>query len=318
MKILIGYDGSTCAGAAIDDLRRAGLPPQSEALVVCVADGGVPSPDELSQEAESDASWRSKLKGAEKLAQKAGNKIASYFPGWTVSAEGMWGAPAQILLDTAEWWHPDLIVVGSHGRSAVARLFLGSISLELVHKAPCSVRVTRACRAPTRSGPVRIIIASDGSIEAEAVVASVAARSWPEKTEVQIISAVQTLVPATTTALEADTFMQEPAYTVICEIDERERNRLHAVCEAGIDVLRRAGLITTSSVLDGDPRDIILASADLANPDVIFLGARGLGRVERLLLGSVSNHIVSHARCTIEVVRKTKVKGADSGGALAE
>jgi nucleotide-binding universal stress UspA family protein len=318
MKILIGYDGSTCADAAIDDLRRAGFPPQSEALVVCVADGNVPAPDELTPEAESDASWRSKLEGAEHLAQKAGNKIASYFPRWTVSAEGLWGSPAQILLDTAEWWHPDLIVIGSHGRSPVARLFLGSVSLELVHKAPCSVRVARTCGAPTRSGPVRIIIGSDGSTEAEAVVVAVAARSWPEKTEVQIISAVQTLVPATTTALEANTFMQEPAYTVICEIDERERNRLHAVCEAGADVLRSAGLITTCSVLDGDPRDIVLAGADLGNTDTIFLGARGLGRVERLLLGSVSTHIVSHARCTVEVVRSTREEAADSGGALAE
>src|SRR4029077_6528186 len=136
MKILIGYDGSTGADLAIEDLRRAGLPPQSEALVGCVADGNVPSPDELTQEAESDASWRSKLEGAEKLAQKAGNKIASYFPQWTVSAEGLWGSQAQILLDTAECWQPDLIVVGSHGRSPVARLFLGSVSLELIHKAP--------------------------------------------------------------------------------------------------------------------------------------------------------------------------------------
>jgi nucleotide-binding universal stress UspA family protein len=318
MKILIGYDGSACADAAIDDLRRAGLPLQSEALVVCVADGTVPAPDELTPEAESDSSWRSKLEGAEKLAQKAGNKIASYFSRWTVSAEGLWGSPAQILLDTAEWWHPDLIVVGSHGRSPVARLFLGSVSLELVHKASCSVRVARACGAPTRSGPIRIIIGSDGSTEAEAVVATVAARSWPEKTEAEIISAVQTLVPATTTALEANTFMQEPAYTVICEIDERERNRLHAVCEAGADVLRRAGLTTTCSVLDGDPRDIILAGSDLASTDAIFLGARGLGRVERLLLGSVSSHIISHAHSTVEVVRNTKVNGADPGGALAE
>jgi nucleotide-binding universal stress UspA family protein len=308
MKILIGYDGSTCSDAAIEDLRRAGLPPESEAFVVCVADGSVPSPDELTQEAESDVSWKSKLEGADKLAQKAGNKIASYFPRWTVSAEGLWGSPGQVLLDTAEWWHPDLIVVGSHGRSPVARLFLGSVSLELVHKAACSVRVTRTCGAPVHSGPIRIIIGSDGSTEAEAVIASVARRSWPEKTEVQIISAVQTLVPVTTTALEANTFMQEPAYTVICEIDERERNRLHAVSEAAVDLLRREGLTVTSSVLDGDPRDIILAGADLANADAIFLGARGLGRVERLLLGSVSSHIVSHAHCTVEVVRNTQAK----------
>lgn len=302
MKILIGYDGSACADAAIEDLRRAGLPAKCETLVVCVADGSVPSADELIAEAETDTSWRSKLEGAEMLARKAGDTIATYFPKWTVSAEGLWGSPAQILLDSADWWHPDLIVVGSHGRSPVARLFLGSISLELIHKAACPVRVARRS---AHAGPIRIIIASDGSTEADAVVRAVAARTWPENTEAQIISAVQTLVPAATTALEANTFLQEPAYTVICEVDERERARLRDVAAASAATLRRAGLKTTCSVLDGDPRDIILAEAELSNADTIFIGARGLGRVERLLLGSVSSHIVSHAHCAVEVIRNS-------------
>jgi nucleotide-binding universal stress UspA family protein len=318
MKILIGYDGSTCADAAIEDLRRAGLPPQAEALVICVADGSLPSPDEISQEADSDDSWRSRLDEAEKLAEKAAAHIRSYFPGWTISTEGLWGSPAHILLDAVGWWHSDLVVLGSHGRSPIARLFLGSVSMELIHKAPCSVRVART-GGSTLSGPVRIIIGNDGSTEAEAVIRAVAARSWAEKTEAQIISAVQTLVPATATALEANTFMQEPAYTVICEIDERERSRLHTVSETSGDALRRAGLITTCSVLDGDPRDMILAEADLSNADAIFVGARGLGRMERLLLGSVSSHIVTHARCSVEVVRgQSQVKDQDSIGALAE
>jgi nucleotide-binding universal stress UspA family protein len=272
-------------------------------MVVCVADGNIPLPNEIAAEAESDNSWRCKLEGAEKLAQKASEVIGSYFPRWTISTEGLWGSPAHILLETADWWHPDLIVVGSHGRSPMARLFLGSVSLELIHKARCSVRVVRACGASPRSGPIRLIIGSDGSTEAEAVNRTVAARSWPEGTEAQIISAVQTLVPAATTALEANTFMQEPAYTVICEVDERERFRLQTVAASSAKVLSGAGLKTTFSVLDGDPRDMILAEADLSNADAIFIGARGIGRMERLLLGSVSSHIVSNAHCTVEVVR---------------
>jgi nucleotide-binding universal stress UspA family protein len=303
MKILIGYDGSACADAAIEDLRRAGLPEQAEALIVCVADGSIPSPDEITPEANSDDSWRSRLEGAEKLARHAAETLSSHFPRWTISTEGLWGSPAQILLDTAEWWHPDLIVVGSHGRSPVARLFLGSVSLELIHKAKCSVRVARASAATRYSGPVRLVIGNDGSTEADAVIHAVAARSWPEKTEAEIVSAVQTLVPATTTALEANTFLQEPAYTVICEVDDRERARLRNVGTASADLLRHAGLKATSSVLDGDPRELILAEAEVSNADTIFVGARGLGRMDRLLLGSVSNHIVSHAHCTVEVVR---------------
>ena len=303
MKILIGYDGSPGGDAALEDLRRAGLTQKSEVLVVCVADHSLSAPDETTLEADSDNSWHARLAQAEKLAETAANKIRSNFPGWTISSEGLWGSPAQALLDTAAWWHPDLIVVGSHGRSTVARLFLGSVSVELIHKAPCSVRVARAGGSSAQGGSIRLLAATDGSIEADAAVRAIARRSWPEKTEVQLISAVQTLVPAGAASLEANTFMQEPAYTVICEVDDRERARLRNVAAASADALRRAGLIANWNVVDGDPRDMILAEAELSNADAIFVGARGLGRMERLLLGSVSSYVLTHAPCTVEVVR---------------
>ena len=305
MKVLVAYDGSTSADAAIVELQRAGLPSQAEARVVCVGDDGLTLAEDADvREADSDSSWRSRLAGAEALAEKASRQIAFSFPQWKVSFEALWGSPAKILLETSAWWHPDLIVAGSHGRSPVARLFLGSVSLELIHKAACSVRVVRAGRSFIPRSPIRIIIGNDGSTEAEAVIQAVRKRSWPEKTEAQIISVVQTLVPTVTT-LEASTYAQEPAFTVIRELDERERIRLQNVADDSTNILRRAGLMATSTVVDGDPREVILAEAELSNADAIFVGARGLGRMERLMLGSVSTHIVTHARCTVEVVRQT-------------
>jgi nucleotide-binding universal stress UspA family protein len=306
MKILIAYDGSMSADAAIEDLRRAGLPQQAEALVVCVEDGGLPSPNEMGKmETDSDDSWRSRLADAEKLADKASKSVRSYFPGWTISVEALWGSAAKVILDTRDRWHPDLLVVGSHGRSRVARLFLGSVSLELIHKVPCSVRVSRASGLSTGTRPIRIIIGNDGSLASDAVIRSIAARSWPQNTEAQIISAVQTLVPgAAATVLEANTYAQEPAYSVICEADERERARLRNVAEDSANSLRSAGLIVTCAVIDADPREAILTAAEASQADAIFVGARGLGRMERLLLGSVSTYIVMHAHCTVEVVRQ--------------
>ena len=67
--------------------------------------------------------------------------------------------------------------------------------------------------------------------------------------------------------------------------------------------LRDAGLIVSEMVVSGDPREVIIAEADRWNADSIFVGARGLGRMERLLLGSVSTYVVNHAHCTVEVVR---------------
>jgi nucleotide-binding universal stress UspA family protein len=81
------------------------------------------------------------------------------------------------------------------------------------------------------------------------------------------------------------------------------RFRLDNVATNSANALRRVGLFATSEVMDGDPREAILTLADLVIADTIFVGARGLGRMERLLLGSVSSYIITHARCTVEVVR---------------
>jgi nucleotide-binding universal stress UspA family protein len=304
MKILIAYDGSISADAAIEDLRRTGLPKQTEAVIISVSDDESPH-DASMEKVETGSSWRARLSDSQALATKACERIRSDFPQWTVSSDALWGPPAKIILDTSEWWHPDLIVVGTHGLSRVARLFLGSVSLELIHKAACTVRVARPRRS-SEPGPIRIVIGNDGSRQAEAVIRSVAGRSWPKNTEARIVAAAQTIAPAATLLEASNTYAQEAAYLVIREADERMRFRLRNIVAESVNALSRAGLIATSAVIDGDPREIILAEAERCNADSIFVGARGLGRMDRLLLGSVSSHVVTHAHCSVEVVREVR------------
>src|SRR5262245_27932971 len=90
MRILVAYDGSASADIAIDQLRRAGLPEQNEAFVICVADGELTETAQ-GERAETDASWRAKLEGAQALAERAATRIRSYFPQWTAISDGIWG-----------------------------------------------------------------------------------------------------------------------------------------------------------------------------------------------------------------------------------
>jgi nucleotide-binding universal stress UspA family protein len=294
MKVLVAYDGSSSAEAAIEDLRTAGLPQTGKALVVSVGNSGAASSGALGRFDECRA-----------LAENAHQRIQSYLPGWTVWSEGLRGQASEVLLDVCGWWHPDLLVLGSHGRSRAGRFLMGSVSLDLVHQAPCSVRVVRDGRRSIGDEPLRILIGHDGSTEADALIRSVACRSWPADTEVHVISVVQTLTPASVATLEFNTCVQEPAYTVVREVDEREHKRLTAVAEGAVHRLRGAGLKSHCSVVEGDPQDIILAEADLSNANTIFVGARGTGSLQRLLLGSISTHVVTHAHCTVELVRNS-------------
>jgi nucleotide-binding universal stress UspA family protein len=300
MKILIAYDGSMCADSAIEDMRRAGLPPVAEALVLTVSGSELnvlPGTD--TAEMTAKGLWEQRFAEAEVLAETAGNRIQSYFPRWQVSIEALWGSPAKIIVDMGKSWHADLIVTGSHGRSPTSRFFLGSVSMQVMHHAHCSVRITRTAKA--NDGPVRILLGNDGSNNAEAMIQTVAQRSWPEKTEARIVSVAQILMPPSA-LLEGNAEFQEPAMTVMREVDERERVWLFKTANDSAEQLRRAGLSVSETLVEGDPRQQIIEEADRWSADAIFVGARGLGRLQRMLLGSVSSYVASHANCTVEVI----------------
>jgi hypothetical protein len=82
-----------------------------------------------------------------------------------------------------------LIVVGSHGHTALGRFFFGSVSQKVLHEARRSVRIARG-RIEEPGTPVRLIIGFDGSKGAEAAVEAVAARKWPAGSEARIVNAM--------------------------------------------------------------------------------------------------------------------------------
>jgi nucleotide-binding universal stress UspA family protein len=75
------------------------------------------------------------------------------------------------------------------------------------------------------------------------------------------------------------------------------------VAEDSARLLGLAGLTASWTVIGAAPGNELIAAAARTNADAIFVGARGIGRVERLLLGSVSTAVATHAGCTVEIVR---------------
>jgi nucleotide-binding universal stress UspA family protein len=87
-------------------------------------------------------------------------------------------------------------------------------------------------------------------------------------------------------------------------IDNQEsREWIADVVDARVEILRAAGTRVSHNIRWGDAAGMILEEAEDWKPDTIFLGARGLGRVKRFLLGSVSSAIAAKAKCSVEIVR---------------
>src|SRR5678816_4596198 len=136
-RILIAYDGSECAEIALADLKGAGLSPETEALVMCVAEVFVPLP--VDNEVEETVPMyvpdvvrraheraQQKLEEAKALAKRASEQVKVLFPRWQVRFEALADSPAWALIRTAEQWKPDLIAMGARGHSVFGgRLILG-------------------------------------------------------------------------------------------------------------------------------------------------------------------------------------------------
>jgi nucleotide-binding universal stress UspA family protein/predicted transcriptional regulator len=293
MKIVIGYDGSEHADAALDDLRQAGLPRDAEALIVSVAEVAMPpllvsgiAGNELDPERMASAvTYASNaIAQAKEFARLGGERIKSSFPEWDVSAEYLVGDPADALMERATNWGADLIVVGSQGRPAIGRLILGSVSRKIVTEARCSVRVAQAT-ITKGDRPARIIIGMDGSSFANEAVDVVTARHWPAAVEAQIVTVTK-------------------PFHMYGETPAMQESRARVIQDAAMAEISEAGLAVSSKIIKGDPKRALIDEAGTWGANCIFIGSRGLnGALQRFFLGSVSTWVVTNASCSVEVVR---------------
>ena len=311
MKILIGYEGSSAGEAAVADAARAGLPLEGEATVLTVADvlppADEPPPASIvrAMPALALAQERAKKSVAEaaQQARRGADAVRAVLPGWRVTAESTADAPAWALFKKARDAGADLVIVGCRPQSGLARWVLGSVSQKVLAECPVSVRIARP-RAAGTAGPLRVLLAVDGSADAERAVATVLERRWPPQTAVRVVAAVDDRMrqaPLTVPSLArwmlpTDT---DPDAWIGRYVESVERR------------LTEKGLAASGRVRPGDPRTVILDQAKRWRADAIFLGARGLSRWERVLLGSVSAAVAARASCSVEVVRSGRRPGRD-------
>jgi nucleotide-binding universal stress UspA family protein len=146
MKILLAVDGSDCSDAAAQELAKRPWPPQSEVKVITAIE--IPAPVGMEPWAVSPDYFEN----LEIALRKAGQAILDSTllklkpitdKTLRISTEIIQGSPAQVIVDEAEHWGADLILMGSRGLGVWNRLLLGSVSNVVVHHAKCSVEVVR-------------------------------------------------------------------------------------------------------------------------------------------------------------------------------
>ena len=143
---------------------------------------------------------------------------------------------------------------------------------------------------------MKILVAIDGSDFSQAALDSVIARPWPPATEVKVLNVVEP--PSLLMGREMGGY--DPEFEVVWKA-LREQAR-HLV-EKAVGKLRAAKFNVSSELVEGDPKSQIIDIAHEWHADMIVLGSHGRTGINRFLMGSVSQGVVRHAHCSVEIIR---------------
>lgn len=203
----------------------------------------------------------------------------------------------------AQAYEADLVVVGSHGRSGVARVLLGSVSEKIVHYAASSVLVARA-----HGGPECIVVATDLSDASRSALVTGAREA--ARTGARFVVAHAVDISAKSELLVAGYIFGTPPQPLAPEALEQVKQAGLAALQAEID---KAGIEKDPAVAGrvkvdkhivlGPPGVAIATYAEEIGASVVVVGTHGRTGLERLTLGSVAEKIVRLAKCSVLVVR---------------
>jgi nucleotide-binding universal stress UspA family protein len=153
MKILLATDGSDCSKAAVNSVAERPWPEGSEVMIVSATE--IPNAP-MSEAWVLPDSYYTQLDGVAKAQAEAAVNGAAWrikagnTPGLEVITVIKNGHAKEVILDEAEKWGADLIVLGSHGYNGWQRFLLGSVSHAVATHAHCSVEIVRQKLVPKK------------------------------------------------------------------------------------------------------------------------------------------------------------------------
>jgi nucleotide-binding universal stress UspA family protein len=292
MEILMAYDGSSGADQAL--LLAGGFrwSTDSRLHVVAVVKPGLPYAGIAGADVPSAEIDAQLTRYHEELVAEAARRLSA--DGLRTAGVVLRGRPATVLIDEAERFGADLVIAGSRGHGRVATLVLGSVSAELVDRAPCPVLVAR-------TGPVRrIVLAVDGSLPAARAETLLA--TWPifENIPIHVLSVTDVMEPV------QFGFAPAPHLRAAAEhasyFAEAQKNHTR-IAEEAAGRLRAAGRQVEATMRIGGAANEIIALATEAGADLVVMGSQGRTGLARLLLGSVARNVLSASGVSVLIVR---------------
>ncbi len=207
-----------------------------------------------------------------------------------VTSEFLEGSPWQQLVDLGAARNVDLIVLGTHGRTGLKRLVIGSVAEKVARHAVSSVLVIRG----NPDGPRfdHVLCPIDLGEDSSQIVERAEYLAQPNGAGIDLLHAVQLPLAASGDPMLVDH---------ITAMDARATEQLERYAD---EVRGRKQVAVRSEVLSGNPSELILGKAEEDRTiDLIAVGSHGRTGLSRLVMGSVAENLVRHAPCSVVVIR---------------
>lgn len=295
MKILIALDGSEGAATARDLVVALPLPDATEVHFVAAYQ----VPTHWAPELGAGMDW---IEDAETAMQETLHadlrSMASPFlaAGLTPIEHVVRGRAATAICDVARSIGADLVVTGSRGRGVIAATLLGSVAAEVATHAPCPVLVARGTTIS------RLLVATDGSPAAEHIPDRLAAWGVLRGLPADVVSVSISDTPTFELIVGLYTLGDERLTAKRQDLHERYGRSAEAMAAR----LAEIGIPATAHVRTGDVAHEILHAARDHGADLVITGSRGLGALDRLLLGSVARNVLTHFEGSVLVMREAE------------
>ena len=285
-RLLVGYDGSAGADAAAAFglwLAATAGCRTTLAHVVPSRDAGT-SPELLPALADQtvayEAEWQRRLESLRDYAADGAAVDCRLIP----------GTPSGALIAAAVETRADVVLAGSHRVGRVRGALMGSVSVQLLHHAPCSVMLFHEDGSGSPAARARtVVVGIDGSPSSQYALTLAQALAAPLGAALVLVHAYDEHVP----------YMSEPTEAMRAEMRRHASAIVHearSTVAAPLDVVQQ-------EVIAGPARRELVAACERHAPALLVVGSRGLGGFGELLLGGTSRWVANCAPCPVLVAR---------------
>ena len=300
MRIVLAVDGRETGRLGQEMLLALPLPAPVTVMVLTVID--LPSPRFTSLTPVARRAYCAALStmrheakaAADRLVTSVRDDLRSHVA--SVRTHVVEGSASAAIIEAAEAWGADLILLGSRGLGAVRQFLLGSVSQKVLRYAPCSVLVVK--RRPNRLKKVLVVVES--APHCAKVVSILSSLGFPQETEITLLSVVGHRISLSSgisfagrAELAGPIEVRSPNEREAMEMAQARaggilRERVHKV-----EMVIREGAVS---------REIIKAARE-GSYDLLIIGPAALTGTMRFPLRNIAQRVVLHAPCPVLVVR---------------